>query len=81
MDTEIENGRHKEINLQISELDTKIVTDKHEEVFNKLHSATKINIALGFVLRNIETGDIDISKHMNKILYLKNPISSVLKQT
>ena len=61
MDTEIENGRHKEINLQISELDTKLVTEKHEEVFNKLHSATIINIALGFVLRIIEVISLFLS--------------------
>ena len=37
-------------------MDTKIINEKLEEVFNKLDSAAKINIALGFVLRNVETG-------------------------
>ena len=55
-DTEMENGRHKVFNFQMSELDTKIINDELEEVFNKLVSAAKINIELGFVLRNIETG-------------------------
>ena len=41
----------------MSKLDTKIINEKHEEVFNKLDSAAKINIALGFFLRNIETGE------------------------
>ena len=40
----------------MSKLDTKIISEKLEEVFNKPNSAAKINIALGFVLRNIETG-------------------------
>ena len=57
VDTEMENGRHKVFNFQRSKLHTKIISEKLEEVFNKLDSAAKINIALGFVLRNIETGE------------------------
>ena len=57
VDTEMENGRHKVFNFQMSKLDTKIINEKLEEVFNKLDSAAKINIALGFVLRNVETGE------------------------
>ena len=57
VDTEMENGRHKVFNFQMSKLDTKIINEKLEEVFNKLDSAAKINIALGFFLRNIETGE------------------------
>ena len=41
----------------MSKLVTKIINEKLEEVFNKLGSAAKINIALGFVLRRIETGE------------------------
>ena len=41
----------------MSKLDTKINNEKLEEVFNKLDSAAKINIVLGFVLRSIETGE------------------------
>ena len=51
VDTEIENGRHKVFNFQMSKLDTKIINEKLEEVFKKLDSAAKINIALGSVLR------------------------------
>ena len=50
VDTEMENGSHKVFNLQMSKLDTKIFNEKLEEVFNKLDSAAKINIALAFVL-------------------------------
>ena len=57
VDMEIENGRHKVFNLQMSKLDTKIINEKFEKVFKKLVSAAKINIAVGFVLRNIETGE------------------------
>ena len=59
-DREIENGRNQVFNFQMSKLDTKMINEKLEEVFNKLNSAAEINIALGFVLRNIETGGISI---------------------
>ena len=45
----MENERHKVFNFQMSKLDTKIINEKLEEVFNKLDSAAKINIALGFI--------------------------------
>ena len=44
-------------NFQLSKLDTKVIKEKLEEVFDRLESAGKINIALGFVLQNFETGD------------------------
>ena len=53
----MQNGKHKVFNFQMSKLDTKIINEKLAEVFNKLDSAAKTNIALGFVLRNIETGE------------------------
>ena len=46
VDTEMENGRHKVFNFQMLKLDTKIINEKLEEVFNKLDCAAKINIAL-----------------------------------
>ena len=73
MDTEIENGRHKVFNFQMSKLDTKTINEKLEEVFNKLNSAAKINIALGFVLRNIETGEYRyFYVHENNTLFEKS---------
>ena len=60
VDREIENGRNQVFNFQMSKLDTKLINEKLEEVFNNLNSAAKINIALGLVLRNIETGGISI---------------------
>ena len=57
VDTEMENGRHKVFNFQVSKYDTKIINEKYEDVFKKLDSAAKINIAPSFVLRNIETGE------------------------
>ena len=44
----MENGRHKMFNFQLLKLDPNLVNEK-------LDGAAKINIAFGFVLRNIET--------------------------
>ena len=57
VDTEMENGRCKVFIFQMSKLNNKIINQKLEEVFNKLDSAAKINIALEFVLRNVKTGE------------------------
>ena len=57
MVSEIENGRHNVFNFQMSNLDTERFNEKVDEVSNKLDSAARINIALGFVLQNIETGE------------------------
>ena len=71
--TEMENGRYKVFNFQMSELDTKIFNEKLEEVFNKLDSAAKINIALRFVLRNIDTGELRcFYAHENNTLFEKS---------
>ena len=56
-DTEIENGRHKVFNFQLSKLDPNLVNEKLDQVIENFDCAAKINIALRFVLRNIETGD------------------------
>ena len=73
VDTEMENARHKVFNFQMSELDTKIINEELEEVFNKLNSAAKINIALAFVLRNIETREYRyFYAHENNTLFEKS---------
>ena len=56
-DTEMENGRHKVFNFQLSKLDPNLINEKLDQVFEKLDCAAKINIALGFVLHNIETSE------------------------
>ena len=56
-DTEMENERHKVFNFHLSKLDPNLVNKKLDQFFEKLACAAKINIAFGFVLRNIETGE------------------------
>ena len=80
VDREMKNGRHRLFNFQMSKLDTKKINEKLEEVFNKLDSAAKINIALGFVLRNIETGEYRYFYAHETILCLKKPSYFVRKR-
>ena len=62
----------KLFNIQMSELDIKIINETLE-VFNKLDSAGNINIALEFVLRNIETGEYPyFYAHENNTLFEKS---------
>ena len=69
----MKNGRHKVLNFQMSKLDTKSINEKLEEVFNKIDSAAKINIALGFVLPNVDTGEYRYYyAHENNILFEKS---------
>ena len=57
----------------MSKLDTKIINEKLEEVFIKQDSAAKINIAHGFVLCNVETGEYRYYyAHENNTLFEKS---------
>ena len=77
VDTKIENGRHKVFNFQMSKLDTKIINEQLEAVFNKIKS-TLLWVLFFKILRPV---NIDISMPMKTIQYLKNPNCSVLNQT
>ena len=55
-DTEMENGRHRVFNFAMSSFDVSLQNDKLDYVFKELKCAAKINLASGFVLKNIEDG-------------------------
>ena len=72
-DTEMENGRHEVFNFQFSKLDPNLVNEKLDQAFEKLDCAAKINIALGFVLRNMETSEYRyFYAHENNTLFDKS---------
>ena len=72
-DTEMENGRHKVFNFQLLKLDLNLVNEKLDQVFEKLDCAIKINIALGFVSRNLETSEYRyFYAHENNTLFDKS---------
>ena len=55
-DTEMENGRHRVFNFAMSSFDLSLLNDKLDYVFKELKCAAKVNLAFGFVLKNIEYG-------------------------
>ena len=55
-DTEFENGRHRVFNFAMSSFDMSLLNDKLDFVFKELKCAAKVNLAFGFVLKNIEDG-------------------------
>ena len=52
-----EHGRQEVINFSLSDLDNKKINEKINEVFTNLNCAAKVNLALRFILRNVETND------------------------
>ena len=56
-DMHAEHGRQEVFNFSLLNLDTKEINEKLNEIFANLNCAAKINIALGFLLQNIETND------------------------
>ena len=55
-DTEMENGTHRVFNFAMSSFDIPLLNDKLDYVFKELKCAAKVNLAFGFVLKNIEDG-------------------------
>ena len=53
--TEMENRRHRVFNFKLSKLDPNEINDNVKEVFEKLNCAAKVNLALGFILHNVDT--------------------------
>ena len=56
-DMHAEHGRQEVFNFSLSNLDIKEINEKLNEVFANLNCAAKFNLALGFLLQNIETND------------------------
>ena len=52
----MENGRHRVFNFGLSSFDMSLLNDKLDYVFKELKFAAKVNLAVGFVLKNIEDG-------------------------
>ena len=55
-DTEVENGRHRVFNFALSSFDVSLLSDKLDYVFKELKCAAEVNLAFGFVLKNIGDG-------------------------
>ena len=56
VDSELERARHKVVNYAVETLNETIVNEKLDHLFNNLKCAAKVNLAFGFILKNIEDG-------------------------
>ena len=56
VDSELERARHKVFNYAVESLNKTIVNEKLDHFFNNLKCAAKVNLAFGFILKNIEDG-------------------------
>ena len=56
VDSELERARHKVFNHAVETLNETIVNEKLDHFFNNLKCAAKVNLAFGFILKNIENG-------------------------
>ena len=56
VDSELERARHKVFNYAVENLNETIVNEKLDLFFNNLKWAAKVNLAFGFILKNIEDG-------------------------
>ena len=55
-DTELENGTHRVFNFAMSSFDMSLLNDKLDYVLKELKCPAKVNVAFGFVLKNIDDG-------------------------
>ena len=56
VDSEIQKGRHSVFNFAVNNLTAQVIEEKLDCVLNKLKCVAKLNLALGFILKNIEDG-------------------------
>ena len=56
VDWELERARHKVFSYAVETLNETIVNEKVDHFFNNLKCAAKVNLAFGFILKNIEDG-------------------------
>ena len=55
-DSEIQKGRHSVFNFAVNNLTAQVIEEKLDRVLDKLKCVAKLNLALGFILKNIEDG-------------------------
>ena len=56
VDSELEKGRHCALNFANSSFNNSFLNEELDHVFNQLESTAKVNLAFGFVVKNIENG-------------------------
>ena len=57
VDSEIQKGRHSVFNFAVNNLTAQVIEEKLDHVLDKLKCVAKLNLAHGFILKNIEDGN------------------------
>ena len=55
-DSETQKGRHSVFNFAVTNLTAQVIQEKLDRVLDKLKCVAMLNLALGFILKNIEDG-------------------------
>ena len=56
VDSEIQKRRHSVFNFAVNNLTAQVIEEKFDRVLDNLKCVAKLNLALGFILKNIEDG-------------------------
>ena len=77
VDSEIQKGRHSVFNFAVNNLTAQVIEEKLDRVLDKLKRVAKLNLALGFILKNIEDGKFRyFYAHENNTLLEKSKLVS-----
>ena len=77
VDSEIQKGRHSVFNFAVNNLTAQVIEEKLDCVLDKLKCVAKLNLALGFILKNIEDGKFRyFYAHENNILLEQSKLVS-----
>ena len=76
-DSGIQKGRHSVFNFAVNNLTAQVIEEKLDCVLDKLKCVAKLNLALGFILKNIEDGKFRYSDaHENNTLLEQSKLVS-----
>ena len=77
VDSELQKGRHSVSNFAVNNLTAQFVEEKLDRVLDKLKCVAKLNLALGFILKNIEDGKLRyFDAHENNTLLEQSKLVS-----
>ena len=70
VDSEIQKRRHSVFNFAVNNLTAQVIAEKFDRVLGKLMCVAKLNLALGFILKNARDGKFRYSyAHENNTLF------------
>ena len=78
VDPEIQKGRHSVFNFAVNNHTAQVIEEKLDHVLDKLMCVAKLNLALGFLLKNIEDGNFRYfyAHENNTLLEQSKPVSN-----